>query len=86
MQVVVYSRKHGVVHAKRFIKQRIFVALSVAGAAGVYLVVELGVGDVQLERGNANDWPILLMELNEFERILAAEYKIIVEFIPRDNN
>lgn len=85
MQVVVYSCKHRVVHAKGFIKQRVFVSLPVAGAAGIHLVVKLRVRDMKLEWSYADDRPIFFMELNELESILAAEDKIVVEFIPSDN-
>jgi hypothetical protein len=39
---------------------------------------------VELEGGYANDRPILFMELDELESILAAEDKIVVQFIPSD--
>lgn len=79
---MIYSREHGVVHAKGFIKQRILVPLSVAGAAGIHLVVELRIGDMELEWGYTNDRPILFMKLNELEGVLAAKDKIVVKLIP----
>jgi hypothetical protein len=39
---------------------------------------------VELEGGYANDRPILFMQLDELENILAAEDKIVVQFIPSD--
>lgn len=82
MQVVIYSRKHRVVHAKGFIKQWVFVPLAVAGTACIHLVVKFGIRHVEFKRGYTNDRPILFMEFNELEGILAIEDKVVVEFIP----
>lgn len=69
---MVHSCKHGVVYAKGFIKQWVFVSLAVASAACVDLVVEFRIGYVEFERGYTDDRPVLFMEFNELKGILAA--------------
>jgi hypothetical protein len=37
---------------------------------------------VDLPGGNTNDGTVLLVELDDFEGVFAAEYDIVVEFVP----
>lgn len=69
---MVHRRKHGVVYAKGFIKQWVFVSLTLAGATCIDLVVELRIRYVEFERGYTDDRPILFMKFNELKGILAA--------------
>src|SRR4051794_27458144 len=86
VQIVVNSRKRGIIHAEGFIKWRVFVSLSIAGAASIYLIVKLRIRDMEFKRRYTENRSILLMKLDEFEGVFTAEDNVVVELIPSNGS
>lgn len=80
MFVVVDGRKDGIVQPEHLGKPIPLIPLL---ARRVHLLVELRRGDVQLVRIDADDGPILLMQVADVEGVLAVQgVDVVVEFVP----
>lgn len=82
VMVMAQRREDRVFEAEAVDEPGVLLALPAAGAAGVDVVVEVGVGDVQLEGRDADDGPVSLVQFDDLEGVLPAEDHVVVEFIP----
>lgn len=66
------SPKDGGIEAETFGKPRVFVTSFARGTRGIPHRVVIWISDVNFPRRDANDWPVLLVQLDDLERVLAA--------------
>lgn len=62
----------------------IFVTFAARSGRRVDLVVEGEVRAVEFPRGDADDGTIFSMELDDLEGVLAVEYDIVIQLVPKD--
>lgn len=77
--------KDGRIKSKTFGKPRVFVTSLTRSTCRVPNGVVIWVSDVDFPWRDANDWTILLVQLDDFKGVLAAQNYVVVELIPGDS-